>query len=292
MGEVDDLKKELEDLKTELKGFIQKAPKEEGPKVVFAPKQRKVEKFSGRDGTQTVYEFVEEMLRVLKSRPTPPEEQADFILSHLEGPAKEELRYRSPGEKKDPNAILDLLSEAFAERSTASELMSDFYSTKQESGQSLREYSHSLMRKLDLVARVDPTFISNREKTLSNQFAENVSSVWLKRELKRSLRSKPKMSFSDLREEAIVLCSDDEPKERKKREAQVFAEAAAPSAGYDAMKSLVDDLRKEISSLREEFQDFKSTKGSFEKKCFKCQKPGHIKRNCPENEKNKDRLKE
>ena len=55
---------------------------------------RKVEKFSGKPGHGvSVYEF-EEMTRLLKTRPTPQEEQVDFVLSHLEEPAKEEIRFR------------------------------------------------------------------------------------------------------------------------------------------------------------------------------------------------------
>ena len=77
-------------------------------KVVFTPKQRKLEKFSGRtDGAySSVHEFVEEFQRVLQTRPTTTKEQVDFLISHLEGPAKEELRYRASPEKSTPQKYL------------------------------------------------------------------------------------------------------------------------------------------------------------------------------------------
>lgn len=52
--------------------------KEEGlsQRVVCTPKQRKLEKYSGRAGGaySSVYEFVEEVQRILKSHPTSTEE--------------------------------------------------------------------------------------------------------------------------------------------------------------------------------------------------------------------------
>ena len=73
---------------------LEKRASVEGGQLVFASKMRKVEKFSGKPcHGVSVYEF-EEMTRLLKTRPTPQEEQVDFVLSHLEGPAKEEIRFR------------------------------------------------------------------------------------------------------------------------------------------------------------------------------------------------------
>jgi hypothetical protein len=37
----------------------------------------------------------------------------DFIISHLEGLAKEELRYRTASDKKTPGAVLKILTENF-----------------------------------------------------------------------------------------------------------------------------------------------------------------------------------
>lgn len=95
MGDEEKLKVELSSLKSSLKDVMKK---EEGlsQKVVSKPKQRKLEKFSGRtDGAySSVYEFVEEFQQVLKTRPATTEEQVDFLISHLEGPAKDEIRYR------------------------------------------------------------------------------------------------------------------------------------------------------------------------------------------------------
>ena len=151
---------------------------------MFTPKLRKVEKFLGRKGEgQSVYEFIDDIVRVLKMRPTSNEKKVDCLISHLDGPAKEEIRYRAPSLKKDPQQVLDVLRETFCEKSTASELTADFYSTKQEENWSLQEFSHVFMRKFDKIGQVDHSFISEPERTLRHQFAENVFDKWLRREL-------------------------------------------------------------------------------------------------------------
>ena len=113
---MEQLKEELDALKLQL-GQIKKD--DSSQKFVFTPKPRKVEKFSGRKGEgQSVYEFIDDIVRVLKTRPTSNEEKVDYLISHLDGPAKEEIRYRAPSLKKDPQQVLDILRETFGEKST------------------------------------------------------------------------------------------------------------------------------------------------------------------------------
>lgn len=118
MGDVEELKRELEDLKLQMAQM----KKEEEPKFLFSPKQRKIEKFSGKSDDQTVYDFIDDVSRVLDTRSTSAEEKVDFLISLLEGPAREEIKYRHPAAKKTPKQILDILGETFDERATPSEL--------------------------------------------------------------------------------------------------------------------------------------------------------------------------
>ena len=62
---------------------------------------------------------MEEFQRVLRTRPTSTEEQVDFLTSHLEGAAREKVRYRSPEEKNTPQ------KEAFGEKATVYQLVTE-----------------------------------------------------------------------------------------------------------------------------------------------------------------------
>ncbi|XP_062621195.1 uncharacterized protein LOC134282818 [Saccostrea cucullata] len=275
-----EVKAQLEALRAELeKVKLEKnTTTEGGQQLVFAPKLRKVEKFSGKKGQGvSVYEFTEEMTRILKARPTPQEEQVDFVLSHLEGPAKEEMRFRPTEEKKSPEAVLEILKEVFGERATVSELLSEFYNSKQSRSQSLQDFSVELMGKLERIRRVDKSRVKERDSMLRDQLAENVHEPWLRRELKRIVRTNETMTFHDLREEAIVLAQDqEEPK--KKTEATLYAEKA--SNHDDDVKELIKTLRNEMSDLRKELSDIKGAR-SKTVQCYHCKEKGHIKRNCP-----------
>lgn len=98
-----------------------------------------------------------------------------------------------------------ILTDVFGERRTISQLLSEFYQSKQEEGQTLQEFSHQLMCKLDKVCKRDNKVIQDRDSTLINQFAENVKYVWLRRELKKRIRRKPSIIFNDISEEATLL---------------------------------------------------------------------------------------
>ena len=127
MEGVEDLKTQLESLKAALRKMDRNQP--EGQKVVFTPKQRKLEKYSGRPGETyaNVYEFLGRI-----PRPTSIEEQVYFVTSHFERAAREEVTYRYPEEKNTPQKVLKIPKEAFGERATVSQLIAEFYQTKQE----------------------------------------------------------------------------------------------------------------------------------------------------------------
>ncbi|XP_056014031.1 uncharacterized protein LOC130052600 [Ostrea edulis] len=219
------------------------------------------------------------MTRNLKTRPTPQEEQVDFVLSHLEGPAKEEMRFRPTEEKKSPKAVLGILREVFGDRATVSELLSEFYSTKQSRSQSLQDVSVELMGKLERILRVDKSRVKERDIMLRDQLAENVYESWLRRELKRIVRTHDTITFHDLREEAIALAQDqEEPK--KRTEVTVYAEKAND---HDDIRELMKTLKSEMSDLRKELSDIKGTRPKTEQ-CYHCKEKGHIKRNCPKKE--------
>ena len=174
---------------------------------------------------------------------------------------------------------MGILKEVFGERATVSELLSDFYSTKQTRSQSLQDFSVELMGKLDRILRVDRSRVKERDIMLRDQLAENVYESWLRRELKRIVRTHDTMSFHDLREEAIALAQDQE--EPKKREVNVYTEKV--DNHDNDVKELIMSLKNEMSDLRKELSEIKGTRPKAPQ-CYHCKEYGHIKRNCPKKE--------
>ena len=174
------LQKELDDLKG-------KEPKQPEPvrQVMYVPRERKLKKFTGHPKTdldQTVEEFIIDARSAISNMSS--KDQTDFLLSHLEGAAKSEVRLRD--ECKDPESIFNVLTQSFGDNRSRAQLLRQFYDRTQRKGESLRAFSHALMETLDKIMsrgeKGHKVHISDRNIVLRDQFAENVYDLALRRE--------------------------------------------------------------------------------------------------------------
>lgn len=78
-------------------------------RFVFVPRDRKCPKFNGRSGVM-IDEWVEEAQACMRLRHLSTIDQAFFLVDHLEGEAREEIRYRP---RDDPNKIIQALRELY-----------------------------------------------------------------------------------------------------------------------------------------------------------------------------------
>ena len=81
-------------------------------RVLFVTRDRKCHSFRGQ-GEENRFDWIEEMQASLQVRHLPPIEQALFIIEHLEGAAKKEIKYRPGGEREDPKQIFAILQELY-----------------------------------------------------------------------------------------------------------------------------------------------------------------------------------
>ncbi|XP_076839956.1 uncharacterized protein LOC143484854 [Brachyhypopomus gauderio] len=144
-------------------------------RFVYVPRERKCPRFSGKSSDLLwVDDWIEEARRSMEVRRMTSAEQALFLYDHLDGEAKAEIRFRSEVERKDPERIFVILKEVFSHSQSYVVLQQQFFQRRQLE---------------DLLVR--------------DQFVEHVRDGMLRRELKRSIRSNPDMSFLDIRSEAI-----------------------------------------------------------------------------------------
>ncbi len=81
-------------------------------RFVFVPRDRKCPKFNGRSGI-FIDEWVEEAQACMRLRHLYNTDQAFFLVDHLEGEAREEIRYRSRDEREDPKKIIQALRDLY-----------------------------------------------------------------------------------------------------------------------------------------------------------------------------------
>lgn len=83
-------------------------------------------------------------------------------------------------------------------------LQEDFFSRKQQDGETLQEFSHALMRLMEKVVQRFPHGSISRdckEVLLRDQFIEHVFDCSLRRELKQFVRGHPTATLIDVRTE-------------------------------------------------------------------------------------------
>ena len=145
---------------------------------------------------QPVEDFIEEVKITFEAREMASAERVDFITSHLEGP---EARMYSKKDRSNPDFLQDVLTQSFGEKRSSSQLLKLF---EQKEREKLRAYSHSLNELLKNATKADPKAVSDLEKTLRDQFEDNVRDPFLRKEQKRFIwECNP--SFLDLREGAL-----------------------------------------------------------------------------------------
>lgn len=172
-------------------------------RVLYLPRERKCPMFRGPGGIGVV-EWVEEVRASVRARHLKSVDQAYFIYDHLEGEAKNEIKYRPVSEREDPEKILSILKDLYGGSESYVSLQEAFFSRRQGEGESLQEYSHALFRLMDRVVTSAPDRVPNSSVLLRDQFVENVLDPSLRRTLKQSVRANPVMTLLEARNEALT----------------------------------------------------------------------------------------
>lgn len=119
--------------------------------IVYIPREKHIAPFSGEPGkdVHTVDEFIEEVERTIRARGLHNQDQVDFILSVLRGPALEEVKLCMRGQAWQPNNLFTCLRGAFRDKRSTPQLLHTFYARRQLYGEDLRDYCHVLSQFLN-----------------------------------------------------------------------------------------------------------------------------------------------
>lgn len=291
--ELEEQLKKLQDQWDREKQEGQTGPKEnlEVVKVVYPPRDRKVAKFGKNDELYLVEDFLQEVESIMSASGRGSVEQADFIIGNLEGSARDEIKCLTLKEQRDPEMIKQVLREVFGEHSSVSHLTSLLYARKQEAGESLQQYSLALL----LLAHRVETQKGSAEAILGDIFAENVSDVGLRRELKRQLRQTSGTPFRELRSLALKWEQDGQStistgRQRAKVNLQEAGVCVQEGGSQDLVATLakqqkvLEDLAASVQGLLKaggRVKGKRNQRGEGQLICYGCNKPGHIKPNCP-----------
>lgn len=274
-------------------------------RLIYLPRDRKCPLFRGRTGL-SIGEWIEEVYACIRARHLSPADQALFIYDHLEGEARAEIKYRSPAERADPDRILLILKELYGCTKSYVSLQEDFFSRKQQDGETLQEFSHALMCLMERVVQKSPPNSFNSEVLLRDQFVEHVSDCSLRRELKQFVRGHPTATLIDVRTEAIRWEQEGMPGGARGRSYSVpnafgyqhtipGTRSNHQGTGNSSFSSELNELKELLRNQQEQLTHLTKSLAALKEGpriqsghgkrtviCRRCQKPGHFARECRE----------
>ena len=253
------------------------------PGVVYLQSRREVRKFFGDGEARLAEEFKEEIQRVWAAQPGLSEEaKLDILLCNIGPTVRAELRCQPAEVQKSADKSLSAIVRVFGESRPIPELLVALYSCGQRSGEPVRFFSHRVQDAYDTLIRRQAVLKEKQadDTLLRDQFVSGLQDPVLVRILKDSVHKDSTRKFLDLREEAIRW--SDSPSQTGVANVSISSQT---SERMDRLESLVETLAKQlqdaVKSRRGNRSSGYNSKG--ERVCFKCNKPGHIQRNCPGN---------
>ena len=146
------------------------------------------------------------------------EARINALVDHLGGAAKEEVLCASEATRASFSELNKLLRKRFGQAESMHSLSQAFNDRARQEGESLADYSRSLMRlysRLEKSAQAveDQQALARlRDVSLKGQFRKGAGNEAVTRDIERIEIHEPGKSFNDLREEVLRLYQDSEHK--------------------------------------------------------------------------------
>lgn len=167
-------------------------------------------KFSGTGSEIKFGEWKSQVETMLGFQPIRDSQKADFVLGLLEGEAKREILTLERTNRNTPRKIFDVLSALYGDNTHASTLRAQFFNCRQETHQSLRSFSLRLRELFSRLKQKDPTGLEQGYVLLRDQFIMGLKEGPINQELRRQVRKTPRVSFDEVKMEALALEQEQE----------------------------------------------------------------------------------
>ena len=286
-----------------------KASKQEDRVVYISKDSSKIPKLKGKNDEDD--EWIDDVRHYMGVSRLNDDEKLEFILQHLWGTAKSEVKFRIEGKSKTPESVLGIIQAVFGQADSVSALQEAFWKRNQQSGELVLEYSLELLKLHSNITKKDKNF--GGTSMLKGKFTEGVREDFLRRELRSLNIQSPGLEFWELRDRAIQWLGDDsEISGARKKSASTAiqqtktADSSNPQANMGDMVDIlrkqqeqINDLVKMMATLKQNNSATVATdqlsKGTApttqrrdrgrnqegQRVCYRCRKTDHLVADCP-----------
>ena len=247
----EELQQEVDELRQQLKQLELRQKSEVKPPPVYIKSDRKIPKLAGRpvkENDPEVDEWVTDMREHLSSLPS-NESKIDFVLDHLAGSAKSEVRLRPPEMKRTADDILKIIEDVYKPQDTLTQLRHKFYERTQHENENLEAYSLALMKMMNQICKKEGTEVSSQDNVLIEKFIDGIKDPQLKRELRRFSIENTGLPFFEFRGRVLLWVDDQEL--RSEKTANVNKQVAERRSTND---EILEMMRKQQELLEKQQQ--------------------------------------
>lgn len=274
------------------------------PAAIYIPRDRKLPEFSGcvsKPGELSIEEWVASMKSAFQVMRVPTEDWIELLKQHLKDEAKATVKFMMDGKDETVDNIFTVLLDTYGDKVPIGTRLKDFYDRAQNAGETIRSYAYDLRERLNRVQRREPNRVADAENVLKEQLVLGLKDDFLRREMKRRVKSEPDLSFVQLMQAAITWSEEEETQtSRSSTRARGVVNAAAaqdaPSAlSLEKLHEAIQKIparqeelyqavhgkgRNKPQQSRPKSQPLKDSEGRYI--CYSCGEPGHTSRYCPQ----------
>lgn len=272
--------------------------------VIYVQQDRKLPLFSGKvnsNDSWTLDEWIEQIRHFAQIRGTTEKERAQIVYDHLEGAARTEIKFLPTSQRECMDSIFKVLKEVYGCMHSHIMLQRRFFNRRQLEGESLIDFSHSLMDLMDSITKTDAHAASiAASRDLRDQFCDGVRDQALKVRLRDLVNANPNWTIREVRAEAtrwMAQCGGQHKQKNTEyspasNETVAACESISDGSQYKELMSLLKAQQSQLDFVIKALapQNLPSAKPRYTRPrrttdgrpiCFKCEQPGHIARNCP-----------
>ena len=244
-------------------------------KTIFVKKNEKFPIFKLDAKFLTAREWHVEASDFLETCDMSEYDKVAFLKEHISGDAYIDIVNRlSRDELKKSDSILGAFKELFCSASELGELIKKLWCSRQVSGESLSQFARGILTTNRRIGNIDLSQKMN-EENLKTIFLKGVRSDELRR-LLTTMNRDNSVTFESMKEFAVNLETDcREEMYEAKVESHIVQNGL--SATVSALQENVSKLSMKVEELLSE-RNSRPVKNTL--KCYVCNRPGHISRDC------------